>query len=158
MPEAVTLTRSRSYPVSVEEAFERTLSVPLPELFDRRYGPLPPVTQTVQDDPWAKPGQTRLVKTADGGEMYEELVTVDAPDRFTYELSRIQGPMRRLVDTIDGTWTFDPVGTGTRITWTWVLHPTTSPAAKVAVPVLARLWQGYARQALDRLEELLLAS
>src|SRR3954453_3584935 len=111
MPNPVILTRSRTYPVPVEKAFDQTLAVPLQQLFQKRYGPLPPVIETVQGSSWDAPGQTRLVKTADGGQMQEELRTVEAPRRFTYELTHIEGPMRRLVATIDGTWTFEPVGT-----------------------------------------------
>jgi hypothetical protein len=65
--------------------------------------------------------------------------------------------MKTLVGSLDGTWSFDPVGTGTRVTWTWTVHPA-SAAAGLAMPVFARLWRGYARQALDDLEGLLLQS
>jgi Polyketide cyclase / dehydrase and lipid transport len=157
MADPVTLSRSRTYPVPQEEAFAGTLAVPLEQVFDKRYGPLPPVVATVGGGTWGTVGQTRVVKTADGGQMQEELTTVDPPSAFGYELTDIQGPMRRLVGSIDGTWTFDAVGSGSRITWTWVVHPTTSPAATLALPVIKRVWQGYARQALDRLEALLLA-
>ena len=158
MVDPVTLVRSRTYPLPVEEAFERTLTVPLPKLFDKRYGLIPSVTDTKGDEPWGTVGQTRVVTTADGATMREQLRAVEPPSRFTYELTDVQGPLRRLIASIDGAWTFEPAGTGARVTWTWVVHPTTSRAAKAATPVLARLWQGYARQALDRLEALLLAS
>lgn len=157
MPDAVTMTRSRTYPVSVGDAFDHTLALPLEQLFDKRYGPIPPVTQTAGDEPWGEPGQVRVVTTADGATMREELLSVERPDVFTYRLSDVQGPMRRLIDTIDGAWRFEAVGSGSRITWSWVVHPTTSPLARLAMPVLTRLWQGYARQGLDRLEALLLA-
>jgi hypothetical protein len=157
MADPVTLTRSRTYPVPLERTYERTLSIPLEQIFAKRYGLIPPVTKTEGDDPWGTPGQTRVVTTADGGQMREELLTAEPPNRFTYRLTDVQGPLRRLIDSIDGTWSFEAVGSGSRVTWTWVVHPTTSPLVRPGIPVLTKLWNGYARQSLDHLEELLLA-
>ena len=53
-------------------------------------------------------------------------------------------------------WRFEPVGTGTRIEWTWIIHPASKVSAMV-LPGLRWLWQGYARQSLDRLEQLMVA-
>ena len=44
--------------------------------------------------------------------------------------------------------------TGTRITWQWTTHPRSAVIA-TALPLLAKMWTGYARQALERIEELL---
>ena len=70
-------------------------------------------------------------------------------------MSDISGPMRPLVDTIDGRFEFAPRGTGTLITWRWSLHPTGLGA--YAMPLITRMWLGYARQALELLSERLLA-
>ena len=94
MADPVTLTRSRTYPVPVERTYERTLSIPLEQIFAKRYGLIPPVTKTEGDDPWGTPGQTRIVTTADGGRMREELLTAEPPNRFTYRLTDVQGPLR----------------------------------------------------------------
>ena len=51
---------------------------------------------------------------------------------------------------------FEPVGTGTRVEWRWTLHPVSRFAAAV-LPIVGRLWQGYARRALDQLDVLMVA-
>ena len=130
------VARSRTYPVTLDDAFPVTLATPLPDLFNRRYGPIPPITAVDQEGPWATVGQ---------------------PNAFTYELTDIRGPLRPLVARVDGAWTFEPVGTGCRITWSWTIHPQ-SGAGALVLPVFGRLWQGYARRALDHLEEILLAA
>jgi hypothetical protein len=150
------MSRSRTYPVASDDAFARMLPMPLPDIFDRRFGPIPPIVGVEQDGVWGTVGQVRTIRTGDGGEMREELTSLDAPHVFTYLLTPQGGPMAPLVDHVDGEWRFEPVGTGCRITWTWTVHPR-SAAGGVALPVFRRFWLGYARRALDRLEERLLA-
>ena len=154
MAEPLTLACARTCPFPIETAFDFTLTTPLPELFPRWYGPLPPVSSVDGPEPWGTPGQTRTVHTADGGSVREELLTVDRPVEFTYQLSQITGPLRHLVSAVDGGWRFDPVGTGTRVEWRWGIHPT-SRLGQFALPMLGKLWRGYARRSLDRLDGLL---
>ena len=148
----------RTYPVPVEKAFDRLLTWPLEELFDQRYGPLPPV-RDVQDQvgTWGTVGQTRTIRLADGGTMREELTVVDRARSFGYEITEVSGPMKPLVAAVGGEWRFDPAGTGVRITWTWTVQPA-STLAGYAMPVFARFWQGYARLTLARVEGLLVAA
>lgn len=150
------LEQSRAYPVDVAHAWATVLPAPLERVFARRYVALPAVRE-VRDQPlpWGTVGQTRTVVLADGGTMREELTEVVEGRRLGYRITDVTGPMKVLVGSLDGTWAFDPVGTGTRVTWTWVVRPASS-AAELAMPVFARLWRGYARQALDGLEDLLL--
>ena len=152
----VHLEASRAYPVGVEHAFDRTIVQPLPELFCRRYGPLPPIRAvTGFTEPWSTVGQTRTIHLADGGTMLEELTAVDRPGVFGYRISEIAGAMKPLIGGIDGAWSFEAVGTGTRITWSWEVEPASAVSGRL-MPVFGRLWSGYARQALENLEELLL--
>lgn len=146
---------SRTYPVALDEAYRRTIVWPLEELFHQRFGPIPPITGTDQDGVWGTLDQVRTIHTADGGTMQERLVVVDPPNEFGYVITGITGPMKPLAERIRGTWAFDAVGTGTRITWSWTIHPKSSASA-LAFPVFGRIWKGYARRALDHLEELLL--
>ncbi|GAA1483046.1 SRPBCC family protein [Gordonia sinesedis] len=147
---------ARTIPVAVEQAFAETLTVSLPAIFRRWYGPIAPVSSADGPyDVWGTVGQTRVVRQVGGGSMREELVAVDAPRSFAYRLTDITGPLAPLVDHIDGRWDFAPVGTGTEITWTWRVFPT-SRAASVTMPVFARLWRGFARQGLEDLAEVLL--
>ncbi len=154
MASPLRLERSRTYPVPVERTFEFTLPAPLEEIFSRRYGPLPPIVRTDQDGVWGTVGQTRTIHTADGGTVVERLTSVDAPTDFRYELGDLTGPLRFLASRIEGVWAFAPAGTGCRITWGWTVHPASEPAG-LAMPLFAKLWDGYARQALERIEELI---
>ena len=145
---------SRSVPVPIEQAYDAVLTAPLPIIFARRYGPLPPIREVRdQAGEWGAGGvgQTRTIVTADRGTMLEELTVLDPPGRFGYTLSRITGPMRPLVDLVEGVWSFAPAGTGTRIVWTWTFHPANG-AAGLVLPALAWMWRGYARQGLEEIE------
>jgi hypothetical protein len=148
--------QSRAIPVDIQPAFDATLPVPLTTIFRRRYAVLPPIREVRgQDGTWGRIGQTRVVVTADGGTMREQLIDVDAPRSFTYRLSDITGPMRPLVDSVEGRWEFARAGTGTLVTWRWTLHPRGFGAP--FMPLLCRMWRSYARQALEELSDLLLA-
>ncbi len=149
------LSSSRTYPVERDRAFTRTLTWPLEELFCRRYGPIPPIAGTDQEGEWGAVGQERPIRTGDGGSMRERLVEVDPPHRFAYEITGVTGPMKPLASRIEGSWSFDEVGTGCRITWRWTIHPASGVSA-LALPAFGRFWNAYARRSLDHLEELLL--
>lgn len=155
MPQPVTMSCSRTYPLAVDDTFERLLQLPLDVLFDRRHLAIPAVRATDGPADWSTVGQSRVVKLADGGSMREELVRVDPPHAFGYVLSDLTGPMKPLAAKVDGVWSFEPAGTGTRVTWQWTVHPR-SVAAAALLPVFARLWQGYARKAMARFEDLAL--
>jgi polyketide cyclase/dehydrase/lipid transport protein len=157
---AVRVSESRTVPVSLEAAYAGTATVPLPDVFVHRHLALPPVTRVEgQDGEWAREvGQTRTIHTSDGGSLHETLTVLAPPHRFAYRIDRVRGPMRPLVATLDGEWTFaaaDPgTGTGTTITWSWALTPT-SPLSRPAVALVGRMWHGYARHALATLESIL---
>jgi hypothetical protein len=152
---ALQLAASRTYPVPIERAFDELLATPLPELFARRYAALPPIREVRdQTGEWGTVGQTRTIVLADRGTLRETLVSVDRPRSFGYRISDVTGPMKPLASSIDGLWTLEEAGTGVRITWAWTLHPA-SAAAGLLMPAFARMWRGYARQALDELERIL---
>ncbi len=156
MASPLALSCARSYPVTIERAFDDVLLIPLERLFNRRYGPIPAVRGTEGPaEAWGEVGQTRIVRLAGGGSMREELVTVERPAAFGYTLSDVTGPMKPLAARVEGLWSFEPVGTGSRITWQWTLHPASAAVAPV-LPIFARFWRGYARRSLERLEQLLL--
>ncbi len=152
----ITVEHSRAIPVGLRQAFEATLPIPLTEIFARRFGLLPPIKEVrEQQGAWGQPGQSRMVVTSDGGTMRELLTDVQAPHFFSYRLSEITGPLRPLVDSIDGRWEFARRGTGTEITWRWTLYP--RGVGAVILPLITMMWRGYARQALELLAEQLLA-
>jgi hypothetical protein len=153
----ITVVQFRAIPIELQRAFELTLPMPLTTIFSRRYGLLPPVKQVRgQNGVWGQVGQSRTVVTTDGGTMRELLTEVDVPHSFSYRLSEISGPMRPLVDSIDGRWEFARQGTGTLITWRWTLHPKVLGTG-VLRPIVW-MWRGYARQALELLSEQLLTA
>ena len=156
--EPVSVAQSRAIPVPVDEAYAGTLSLDLVLLFHRWYGPLPPI-KAVRDQSgqWGTVGQTRTVALTGGGTMREELLATDAPSSFSYRLTAITGALAPLVDHIDGTWSYAPVGTGTDVTWSWVLYPK-SALVRPAVAGIGKLWHGYARSSLATLSEQLLAA
>lgn len=149
------LAESRTYPVGVARAFDVVLPTPLPALFSRRYAALPAIRE-IRDQvgEWGTVGQTRTIVLADRGTLRETLVSVDRPGSFAYRVSDITGPMKPIARSIDGRWTFEKAGTGVRITWAWTVHPTSS-ATNLLMPAFARMWRGYARQAFDEIERIL---
>lgn len=156
MPSTLHLESSRAVPVETVDAFDRLLTHPITDLMSRRYGLLPPIREVRdQSGPWERPGQTRTIVLADGGTMRERLTEVERPERFDYVLTDFTGALRPLVSHVDGSWAFAPEGTGVRITWSWTLHPTSTYAARV-LPLVGRMWRGYARQALERTSDVLL--
>jgi hypothetical protein len=157
MSDDVFLSYSRTFPAPVERAFDALLPFDLTQLFDRRYAAIPPI-KAVRDQTgtWGASGQTRTIALADGGSMREELVEVSRPDRFTYRVAGIKGPMKPLVAAVDGAWLFEPAGTGVRVTWTWTVRPA-GRLGRLAMPLFGRMWQGFARQGFDNIETLLVA-
>lgn len=150
-----TFSESRTYPVALDEAFSRVLALPLPELFDRRFLAIPPIRE-VRDAPeaWDTVGQSRRIVLADGGTMLETLTRVDPPAAFGYAITELTGPLSPIASAADGLWAFEAAGTGSRVTWSWDVTPN-GTLGDLVMPVFGRLWKGYARQALGRLEELL---
>lgn len=149
------LSQSRAVPVPVEEAFDRVLPHPLPAVFSRRNLAIPPIKGVRgQAGEWGTAGQTRTILLADGGTMLETLTAVDRPRSFDYTITEVTGAMKPLVSTALGRWSFEPAGTGTRITWTWELTPTA--VGRYAMPVFGAMWNGYARKALEEIERILL--
>lgn len=155
MTRAVHVARSRTFPAGVKRAFEELIPYALPRLFDRRYAAIPPI-KDVRDQagPWGTPAQTRTVLLSGGGSMRETLLEVEAPHRFAYHLDQVTGPMKALVSSVDGAWEFERAGTGVRITWSWTLHPR-GRLGSLAMPLFTRMWQGYARQAFENIERLI---
>jgi len=153
----VTFEQSRAIPVEPRPAFEATLPVPLTAIFSRRYLLLPPIKEVRgQDGVWGHVGQSRTVVTTDGGSMREVLTAVDPPHSFRYHQSDISGPLRPLVDSIDGHWEFAIKGTGTLVTWRWTVYP--KGVGGRVMPLIILMWRGYARQALELLSDHLLAA
>jgi hypothetical protein len=127
-----------------EAAFDAVLAAPLPELFNTRSGPIPPIREcTGQEGAWGTVGQTRTVVLADGSTNLETLVAADRPGSYRYRLSDFSGPMKALVASIDGQFAFGAEGAGTRVTWSWQMHAT-NPVMRMLLPGLGFFWRRYA--------------
>ena len=150
------LEKTRTFAVSVEQAYDAVLLAPLPDIFSRRYLAIAPIREvTGQHGEWGGSiGQTRTIRLADGGTMLETLTSIDPHNSFGYSISNVTGLMKPLVAAAAGSWTFSAVDTGTQITWAWDVTPT-AMLGRAAMPVFAKLWSGYARQAMDQIETIL---
>ncbi len=153
---SVRMEQSRTFPVTVERAYDVVLPAPLTDIFSRRYGLIAPIADVEgQQGVWGTAvGRTRTIRLSDGGTMLETLTVLDRPHRFGYTIANITGMMKALVVSVDGTWTFDPAGSGVRITWAWDVTPT-ARAGRAAMPLFSKLWAGYARQAMEQIEHIL---
>ena len=127
-----------------DAAFQALLDAPLETLFPHRSGPIPAIVRCDgQDGAWSSVGQTRSVVLADGTSNLETLVGLERPHDYRYRITGIEGPFKLLVTSIDGRFTFEPEGDGTRATWSWVLHGR-NPAARLAFPALGFFWRRWA--------------
>jgi hypothetical protein len=149
------LSASAVVPVTPEQAYDAVVSAPLERLLGTRSGPIPPVVRTEGDGvPWGTSiGQARTIVLGDGGRLLETLEQADRPGTYRYRLSEVRGPMRPLVRTVDGRFTFVAEGSGTRVTWSWRLH-LTAPPVRLLMPVFGMFWQRSARHAFAQVSEL----
>src|SRR3954447_10829661 len=112
-------------PTTPDVAFDTLLDAPIEQILGDRSGPIPPVRETRgQDGLWGTPGQSRTFVLGDGGTILETLVAAGRAARdYRYRLTEVTGPMKLLVTHVDGRFAFAPEGSGTRVTWSWSLHP-----------------------------------
>ena len=144
------LSSSSVLPASPAIAFQGLVDAPLEELFPTRSGVIPPIRASEgQGGPWGTVGQTRTVVLADGSRNLETLTVVESPHDYRYALTDFTGPMRLLVRKVEGRFAFEPAGAGTRVTWSWAVHPT-SAAARLVFPVLGASWRRMARDMWPR--------
>ncbi|MCW2784285.1 MAG: putative polyketide cyclase [Marmoricola sp.] len=139
------LSSSTVVPASIEVAFDGVMNAPLEELFPHNAGIIPSVKEcTGQDGPWATVGQTRKVVTSDGNSNTETLMTYDrAGGLYQYQLSDLTGPLKALVRSVDGQFKYVAEGSGTRVTWSWSMHPT-NVVTRALLPVMGFFWRQYA--------------
>ena len=151
MADPLVVEESHTIPKGKQDVFRDMVPMPLPQLFRKWYGPIPPIKETrEQTGDWDAVGQSRTVVLVGGGSMREELTSYDAPNSFGYRLSDVKGPLSPLVGHVDGDWLFESVGEETKVTWRWTIYPRSGLTAPV-LPVFGWLWKGYARQSLQEL-------
>ena len=156
MSSPLELHARRSIPVPVGVAYDAVLPMPLPLIFSRRFLALPPIKEVRdQAGEWGTVGQTRTIVLADRGTMRETLTSVTPGTSFGYDIQPLTGPLKPLVAGAEGLWSFAGAGDGVEVSWRWSVTPTRAGA--FVMPAFARMWQGYARQALEEIEQALLA-
>ncbi|MFM2475379.1 SRPBCC family protein, partial [Burkholderia cenocepacia] len=148
------MERSIVVAAPLDVAYDRVLGDELTGFFDRGHLLLPAIDDTVRlsgPDRWGTEArQSRRIVLADGGSMVETVRRIDAPSEIEYVMSDLTGPFAALFSGVLGTWTFESVAGGTRVTWRWRLRPR-NPAGRLAAPMIAGMWQGYAAKALERI-------
>jgi hypothetical protein len=153
------LSASAVVPGTIEQAYDAVVSSPLERLLGRRSGPIPPVVRTEGEGPapWGSSiGQARTIVLGDGGRLLETLVEADRPAAYGYRLTEVRGPMRPLVRSVDGRFTFVAEAgdtPATRVTWSWRLHLTAAPV-RLLMPVFGVFWRRSARDAFAQVAEL----
>ena len=153
MPASYPVSESATLAVPPDVAYDALLAAPLEEILGFRTGLIPAITGcSGQDGPWGTVGQTRVIETSDGGQLLETLVHAQRPTDYRYRISEVRGPMRLVVSGIDGRFAFEAAGAGTRVTWSWDLHPT-SVVTRLGMPVFAFFWHRSARKMFDRLTD-----
>lgn len=147
----VTVVRQALLPGSPAEVFDYIAGEGvLPELLTG-YGPLPAVTGTSDvSGPWSVPGSQRVVHTADGHTLFEQVVLHERPRRFAYRLWGFSHPLlRRLADSGAGEWVFTEAAGGTQVRWAYTFS-TGSRLKSWPLALMARgLWTGYMQTCLD---------
>ena len=116
--------------------------------FYPKFGPLPAVVGVEgQTGGWDAPGQHRTLHLSDGGTVREEIVSVDRPAVFVYELTQFSNLFAKLVAGARAEWRFSAHGGGTRIHWTYTF--TALPGRGVIVAVIVKLfWAPYMKKVL----------
>lgn len=144
----VSVTVRQTAHATPAQAFDAVIPVALETIF-RGYGPLPAVTG-VRDQvgAWDAAGNTRTVLLKGGGTMSEELTRVERPGRCEYRVAPQDGPLKLIVDHIEGRFLFEPGAGGgdCTIDWTYTFFP--KPGRRLPLLALAPLWRRYARQVL----------
>jgi hypothetical protein len=146
-PVEVTVTaHSRAGP---EVAFDAIAPIDLASIFERWL--LMPGVVGVRDQsgPWDEPGRSRTVQLSDGSEVPERLTSVDRPRSFAYRVGPFPRPLGLLASVADGEWRFTPTSGGTDIRWTYRFEPRPGRRGLMRL-LIAPLWRGYARRALER--------
>ena len=141
------LSESAVLPVTPEAAYDAVLDAPLEAILGKRVGLVPAITGcTGQDGRWGTVGQTRTIEMSDGTRALETLVAADRPTDYRYRISDVRGLMMKpLVAGIDGRFSFEASGAGTRVTWSWEMHAT-NPVTRLLLPALSPFWHRWARR------------
>ena len=111
-----------------QKVFDYIVPIDLSHIF-KKYKYLPGVIKTNEAEKWFKTNLTRTVFFDDGNSSQEHLTTFTNPEYFDYVVSNFTSPLRFLVNSINGSWTFTDNDSGTEIVWIYDLKPKNTIAA-----------------------------
>ncbi|MEL6467814.1 MAG: SRPBCC family protein [Pseudomonadota bacterium] len=100
---------------------------------------------------WSHPGSARIVKFDDGLEAREEVVALIRPSYFAYQLSDFTGPMGDMVDFAFAEFVFTPIGSRTKVRWTYAFRPKEGQLEAVQAFV-ANGWVDWMKSYIDTLK------
>jgi uncharacterized protein YndB with AHSA1/START domain len=142
----------------VDEVFALATSCAGFPRFLLRMGPIPAVASAeLVGAAEPKAGGRRRLVLGDGSTMDEEILAYERPSHHRYRwASPPAPPFSWLVRGATGDWVFSPLGSGTRVRWTYSFEPASSLAALFARPVVA-IFQRWMQRGLVRLRELLVS-
>lgn len=145
----VTVTVEGTAATSAQAAFDAVVPIELASAFTG-WGPFPAVTGVEhQPGAWDAAGKTRTVLLKGGGKMRERLVEYEPPMRCAYEVLPHAGPLRHLVERINGQFVFRELHLGqTSIAWTYEFVP--RRRSRPVLLLLAPLWRRYALALMER--------
>lgn len=99
-------------------------------------------------------GANRRATMTDGSVMVEEIVTHVRPREHAYRWAgKVPLPLRPVIRGAKGTWTFEPLASGTRVVWRYTFD-LTSPLAYLHGRLVALLFRRWMRRGLARLSQL----
>lgn len=116
----------------------------------RPLGPIPGITgqENLNGSP-TRTGTRRRVFMTDRSVVEEEVLAFERPKVHEYRWTNEPAfPFSLLVATGHATWTFAPVGSGTRVTWHYEFG-LTSPLAYPGMLVIRAFFRRWMQQALD---------
>jgi Polyketide cyclase / dehydrase and lipid transport len=144
-----------SAPAPRAQVFDAILGADTRSLFTG-HGPVAAIRALAeQSGPWNEAGRTRRVLMSDGSSHIEELLYVDRPQAFGFELREASGPLGWLTHGAHGHWRFEETAAGhTTIRWRYVFRARDAVPYAVGWVLLRLLWTSYMQAALNRAIEL----
>lgn len=114
------------------------------------YAPLIPGIREASFDHGAKPapGALRTVKLTDGTTIKERVLEFEAPRVHGYDMAEMNALQRLICTNMVSRWTFAPEGEGTRVVWSYAIHPKGALMGPVAW-LVSRFFEKAMQRCLD---------
>lgn len=105
----------------------------------------------VRGDGVLRAGALRDVELSDGTHIVERITAFEAPSVHAYDMAEMNPLQRFLCTNMRSTWTFEPDGPGTKITWTYAIDA--RPGRGWLAWVVARLFVRAMNRCLQAMAE-----